>query len=134
MDPNHYMITDNAANGAGSFDSAYHHLTDHTGDSLGGMLLVNASEAPGIVYTSIQGGLCPNTEFNFSAWVVNVSPDTMGTCGVAHPIHVEFEIQTISGERLAVRQTGEIGEVRWVERQVGQEFSVILIRGVKPES
>lgn len=108
MNPNYYMITDNAGNGSPDRPGAYHNIRDHTGDAGGGMLLVNASTQPGIFYTSIQRGLCSNTAFNFSAWVVNVSPREMSTCGLALPINVQFEILTIGGDTLAIVNTGEI--------------------------
>ena len=122
MGPEYYMITDNAFNGAPDDPGAYHNLRDHTGDPGGGMLLVNASWDPGIFYTSIQPGLCTHTDFNFSAWVVNVSPPEMSTCeGISLPIHLQFEILNPDGDILAVLPIGPIAgsdNPEWVQYDV----------------
>src|SRR5690606_2326090 len=101
---------------------------------------VNASEEPGAFYTSVQSGLCPNTAFNFSAWVVNVSPAVMSTCGPALPIHVQFEIYSLDGDTLAVLNTGEIPGVdnpEWQQFEVsfntGDNTAVrLVIRNIGP--
>lgn len=109
MNPEYYKITNNAINGYASDPnpgSNYHNITDHTGDPGGNMLLVNASYDAGIFYQDTVRNLCANTDFSFSAWFVNASPAFMG-CGATLPINIEFEIQTLDGEVLAVAQTGE---------------------------
>lgn len=134
MMPDHYMITNNAANGSPGQSGSYHNLSDHTGDPGGQMLLVNASWDAGIFYTATVEGLCPNTDFRFSAWIVNVSPAVMASCGPSLPVQVEFEIQTLAGETLGVLPTPVIhgsSNPQWAEHEVlfntGENTDVRLI-------
>lgn len=117
-----YVFSANGANVPGTYTIVsrgsaagfiYHDFADHTEDDTNGrMLVVNANEAPGIFYTDIQGGLCPNTTFSFSAAIMNASPPSLGCAqdnnGVVEPINVLFEIQTLSGEVIASYETGVI--------------------------
>jgi hypothetical protein len=48
---------------------------DHTtGDTDGYMMVINAGYTPNIVIEKEIGDLCPNTEYNFTAWMRNISP------------------------------------------------------------
>jgi len=48
-------------------------IVNHTpNDPNGYMMLVNADDVPGIFYQSAVNGLCPNTTYEFSAWIINV--------------------------------------------------------------
>jgi large repetitive protein len=50
---------------------------DHTpGDTDCYMMVVNAGYTPNIVIEKEIGGLCPNTQYNFTAWLLNISPDS----------------------------------------------------------
>lgn len=66
-----------ASSGGGIFGGAFDILTqDHTPGDVGGyMMLVNASYAPDIAFQREITGLCPNTEYQFSAWVYNIQPN-----------------------------------------------------------
>ncbi len=46
--------------------------------SSGYMLMVNADYVASEVYRQTINGLCPNTDYEFSAWVRNICP----TCGI----------------------------------------------------
>lgn len=51
----------------------WHQITNHTpNDPNGYMMLVNASTKPGIFYETSVTALCPNTTYEFSAWVINL--------------------------------------------------------------
>lgn len=65
-----------ASSGGGIFGGAFEVLTqDHTPADVGGyMMLVNASYAPDIAFQKEISGLCPNTEYQFSAWIYNIQP------------------------------------------------------------
>ena len=140
MRPNYYTITDNARN-AGSI---FHDFRDRTGDPGGGMLLVNADYEPGIFYTEVQYDLCPNTDFTFSAWVINASPpdlcDSAGTFGNTLIPNVLFEIHSLSGDLIKELPTGAImGEnvPRWryyeVSFNTGDNIAVVLVmRNIGP--
>ncbi|WP_341227362.1 CUB domain-containing protein [uncultured Arcticibacterium sp.] len=50
---------------------------DHTpGDTQGYMMVINAGYTPNIVIEKEIGDLCPNTQYNFTAWMRNISPDS----------------------------------------------------------
>ncbi len=63
-----YTITSHTA---GCFDNHWFTITnDHTGN--GNFMLVNASYAPGDFFVTTVSNLCPNTTYEFSAWIMNV--------------------------------------------------------------
>ncbi|QJP35257.1 T9SS type B sorting domain-containing protein [Nonlabens sp. Ci31] len=65
---------------------------DHTGNPNGKMLIVNADFNPGVFYQTPVIGLCENTPYEFSSWVINVL-STNNSCGTNDiPIQVRFEI------------------------------------------
>ncbi len=65
---------------------------DHTGNQDGRMLIVNADFSAGIFYQTPISGLCENTPYEFSSWVINVLSRN-NPCGNGEiPIQVRFEI------------------------------------------
>ena len=78
-----YSITNNTdCNGSGG-NSFSHQASgwwdvlyeDHTvGDVNGYMMVVNAGYTPNIVTEKLINNLCPNTQYNFTAWLRNISP------------------------------------------------------------
>ncbi|MEE2801817.1 MAG: T9SS type B sorting domain-containing protein [Bacteroidota bacterium] len=73
---------------------------DHTGDPNGKMLLVNADFTAGLFYQAPITGLCENTPYEFSAWVINIL-DNNNPCGAGEiPIQVRFEIWDITDSTL----------------------------------
>ncbi|MCP9764335.1 PKD-like domain-containing protein, partial [Lacihabitans soyangensis] len=82
-----YSITNNTncggPNGGQSFSTTqatgwWRVLTeDHTpGDVNGYMMVVNAGYTPNIVVEKFINNLCPNTQYNFTAWLRNISPES----------------------------------------------------------
>jgi hypothetical protein len=81
-----YSITNNTdchGNGGRTFQTTQSYgwwqllYEAHTsGDTDGYMMVVNAGYTPNIVIEKEIGELCPNTQYNFSAWLLNVSPDS----------------------------------------------------------
>ncbi|SOE23053.1 CUB domain-containing protein [Spirosomataceae bacterium TFI 002] len=78
-----YSITNNTdcdGNGGRAFSNqavgSWDVLTeDHTvGDVNGYMMVINAGYTPNIVVEKLIGDLCPNTQYNFTAWMRNISP------------------------------------------------------------
>jgi len=52
-------------------------IVNHTpNDPNGYMMVVNASNSPGIFYQSTVTGLCPGTTYEFSAWIINILRNT----------------------------------------------------------
>ncbi|MDA9069679.1 T9SS type B sorting domain-containing protein [Arenitalea sp.] len=118
----------------GTFGNGFdwHETQDHTpGDTNGKCLIVNAAAAPGEFYTITINDLCPDTTYEFSAWVINLV-EAGGFCGSgAIPINVRFEID-INGT-IVSGNTGNIVETAtpiWKEYglvfNTGSETSVIL--------
>lgn len=77
--------------------------TDHTGG--GYMMVVNASlSTTDYFYKNAVTGLCPDTTYEFAAWVMNLlkSNDTS-------PPNISFTIESTSGTILGTYNTGNIG-------------------------
>ena len=78
--------------------STWHNSPDHTPDASNGpngkALIVNANAGTsGDFYKRTVTGLCINTTFEFSAWLMNVYNPGSGFCGGGQiPINVRFEI------------------------------------------
>jgi gliding motility-associated-like protein len=72
---------------------SFWNIGDRTGDTNGKMLLVNASFTSGIFYQTPITGLCENTPYEFSAWIINIyNPGSNACTGREIPIQVKFEI------------------------------------------
>jgi len=80
---------------------------DHTGNPNGYMMIVNASYDPSIFFTQKASGLCPNTTYEFSAYILNLIIPSVITAGNVEP-NITFSIQTTSGAILATYNTGTI--------------------------
>ena len=94
-----YTITSSTS---GCFGNAWHTVNaDHTGN--GAFMLVNASFQPGDFYVGTVTGLCPNTTYEFSAWIMNV---LLSASGIKPDI--TFSIETPSGTILNQYNTGGI--------------------------
>jgi gliding motility-associated-like protein len=110
------------ANSSGNcFGDAWHFLNnDHTGNPNGYMMVVNASVEPSIFFTqqTTVGQLCPNTVYEFAAYIVNL--DLPSTCsGVPILPNITFSIETTDGTVLKTYNTGDISttteENHWVK-------------------
>jgi gliding motility-associated-like protein len=82
---------------------------DHTGDKNGYMMVINSSYEPGIFYVQKASGnlLCPNTTYEFSAWIMNVMRDNSITANHIRP-NITFSIETADGIVLKTYNTGNI--------------------------
>lgn len=71
-------------------------VPDHTpNDTNGRMLIINASDSQaGEFYRTTINGLCENTTYEFSSWLINLLPSSHGcvTGGREIPINVRYEI------------------------------------------
>lgn len=81
---------------------------DHTGNTNGYMMLVNASKDPQkfFTYKINAGTLCQNTKYEFSAWVFNLIFQAHAGPGVHEP-DITFIITNANGEKTTY-DTGEI--------------------------
>jgi gliding motility-associated-like protein len=110
-----------ANSSGGCFNNTWHFLTqDHTGNPNGYMMIVNASYQPSIFFTqqTLAGQLCPNTTYEFAAWILNL--DVSSGCG-GTPIlpNITFTIETTDGTLLSPPyNTGDIpiaDGVKWIQ-------------------
>ncbi len=104
-----YALLNRSAN---CYNSTWHNLPeDHTpGDINGYMMVVNASFNPGDFYVDTVRGLCANTTYEFAAWMLNVMKPTACAGNGGIKPNLSFTIETISGTRLGVYNTGNIPE------------------------
>ncbi len=83
--------------------------SDHTpNDSNGKALIVNANFTSGEFYKTTINGLCVNTTYEFSAWLINILPSS-GCGGNGIPVNVKFEIWDITNSNLLA--TGDTGNI-----------------------
>lgn len=88
---------------SGCFGSTWHSVPgDRTGG--GAFMLVNASNEPGDFFVSAVTGLCPNTTYEFSSWVLNILSRTGG----GNMPNITFKIETPSGVLLGSYNSGDI--------------------------
>ena len=86
-------------------------IQDHTSNDINGkMLVVNSDFTPGEFYRTAVNGLCTNTSYEFSSWLINLTPSNGIYCGAdTIPINVSFEIWDNSDTTLlASGSTGNI--------------------------
>ncbi|MBX2845283.1 MAG: hypothetical protein KTR13_03635, partial [Saprospiraceae bacterium] len=110
-----YTITDNPVNAL----SVFHSVQDRTPDDINGyMMVVNSDFDPGEFYRKRVTGLCENTLFEFSAWVLNVLPDN-NNCGPNSILpNIRFEVRSTAGALIAFAETGNVQETvspQWVQ-------------------
>jgi gliding motility-associated-like protein len=113
----------NASNNC--FNSTWYTVPeDHTpGDVNGYMMVINASFNPGDFFVQKVDGLCPNTTYEFAAWILNILKTT--ACqGAGIKPNITFSIETTSGTVLQSYQTGDIAAKNTIEwKQYGFFFS-----------
>jgi len=88
---------------SGCWGNGWHTLTDHTGDPNGYFMLINASYLPNDFYTKTITGLCAGTNYEFSAWVINMAN---GPGGILP--NITFTIEKPDGTVLATHNSGDI--------------------------
>jgi gliding motility-associated-like protein len=94
-----YTITTSSS---GCFSGSWHTVSsDHTGG--GAFMLVNASYTPGDFFKATVADLCPNTTYEFAAWIMNVLRNPSGI----RP-DLTFTIETPGGVVLNQFNTGGI--------------------------
>jgi gliding motility-associated-like protein len=107
-DDGYYTITTSTS---GCFGNTWHTVSsDHTGH--GAFMLVNASFTPGDFFLTSVTDLCPNTTYEFAAWIMNV----LNRGGIMP--NITFRIETPDGTILKEFQTGDIpatGTPVWVQ-------------------
>ena len=95
---------------------------DHTGNPNGYFMLIDASFEPGDFYLDTVKNLCPNTTYEFAAWMLNMKYVLQGT----RP-NITFKIETVNGLVLQTYNSGDIPveqTINW--KQYGFYFTTPL--------
>lgn len=101
----YYTIRNNTGS---CFGNTWHTLTaDHTGDPNGYFMLINASLQKSEFYIDTVRGLCPNTTYEFAAWVINVLLPSACSGNGINP-NLTFNIEKMDGTVLQTYSTGDI--------------------------
>ncbi|WP_418510336.1 T9SS type B sorting domain-containing protein [Corallibacter sp.] len=105
----------------------WHATQDHTpNDTNGKCFIVNADFTSGEFFRTTISGLCENTTYEFSAWLLNLLPAS-GCSGNGIPVNVKFQIWDDTDT--TVLATGDTGDIqgttspRW--EQYGLVFSTL---------
>ncbi|SDS80758.1 T9SS type B sorting domain-containing protein [Winogradskyella sediminis] len=107
LDEGEYTIANTTS---GLKANAWHTTSDHTGDTNGYMMVINSAVIAneGVFYTKTVEGLCADTTYEFSAWLMNIMNPSAGT-DQYHP-NVTFRISDTSGNILGSYNTGDIAQ------------------------
>ena len=72
--------------------------TDHTGNTNGFFMMINANNDPNVFFTQTTDidALCSNTTYEFSAYVLNLMKLSSSDNTVHHP-DIEFSVETVDG-------------------------------------
>lgn len=87
----------------------WHRIEDHTPNDINGKsFIVNADFTAGEFFRRTVNGLCENTSYEFSSWLINLLPAS-GCFNAGIPINVKFQIwDTTDTQLLASGDTGPI--------------------------
>ncbi len=103
----------------------WYNIKDHTpGDTNGRMLIVNASYKPGEFIKIPFSGLCENTSYEFSSWMVNLTREYTRECGRGIPIDVTFEIWNKSNKTLLA--SGSTGSIYGGSKPTWRQFALVF--------
>lgn len=100
-----YTVRNNSTD---CFGSSWHSLhADHTGNTQGYFMLVNASYQPSPFYVDTVRGLCEQTTYELSAWILNVlKPTACGGNGIKP--NITFAVERINGSLVQSFTTGDL--------------------------
>lgn len=104
----------------------WHNTPDHTpNDTNGKCLVVNADFDAGEFFRTTISGLCENTSYEFSAWLINLLPGNNPFCdngGI--PINVKFEIWDASDSNLLA--SGDTGAIQGTNNPVWENYGLVF--------
>ncbi|WP_405384497.1 T9SS type B sorting domain-containing protein [Maribacter sp. LLG6340-A2] len=99
-------------------------IQDHTpGDTNGKSFIVNASFTAGEFYQREVAGLCENTTYEFSSWLINLQ--SIGSCeGNSIPVNVRFQIWDETDTNLLAQ--GDTGSIAANANQEWQQYALVF--------
>ena len=98
---------------------------DHTpGDRNGKSLIVNASFTPGEFFRIPIDGLCENTSYEFSAWLINLLPSSTQCPNGGIPINVRFQIWDDTDTVLLT--SGDTGDIRGTSSPIWEQYGLVF--------
>lgn len=102
----------------------WHSIPDHTpGDTNGKAFIVNASFTAGEFYQRQVSGLCENTSYEFSSWLVNLLPNSVcESNGI--PINVRFQIWDETDTTLLAQ--GDTGNIPNRASPVWEQYALVF--------
>ncbi|WP_298489175.1 T9SS type B sorting domain-containing protein [uncultured Maribacter sp.] len=103
----------------------WHNTTDHTpGDTNGKSFIVNAHFTAGEFYRRTVSGLCENTSYEFSSWLINLqSPNGFCENG-GLPINVRFQIWDSTDTTLLA--SGDTGNIMSQANPVWEQYGLVF--------
>ena len=100
----------------------WHNTLDHTpNDTNGRSLIVNADFTAGEFFRQTINGLCENTSYEFSSWLLNLLPSS-GCGGSGIPINVKFQIWDITDTNLLA--SGDTGNIAGTPNAIWEQFGL----------
>jgi gliding motility-associated-like protein len=119
-----YTISNSLADSGNCHPYTWYNVTkDHTGNPSGYMMIVNASYQPSIFFTQAASGLCPNTTYYFSAYILNLCIPSVITASYSQP-NITFSVETSSGQVLATDTTGTIPAIPYSQGPLWLQYGV----------
>lgn len=109
-----------------NWHTSFDRTPDNEPDGINGKcLIVNASNTPGQFYRRTVTGLCSNTRFEFSAWLINIYNSASGACpGSGIPINVTFEIWDETDTILL--RSGNTGNIAGTPNPIWNQFGLVF--------
>jgi len=99
--------------------------TDHTpGDTNGKALIVNASFTPGEFFRTTIDGLCENTSYEFSSWLINLHPNNGGCNFNGIPVNVRFQIWDNTDTNLLA--SGDTGDIFDKATPIWEQYALVF--------
>ncbi len=107
-DDGFYSILNRTSN---CFNNTWHSLAeDHTpNDDNGYMMVANATNNAGIFYSFQAVNLCPKTNYEFAAYIINLIKPT-AICGVITKPNITFSVEKTDGTVIKTYDTGFIND------------------------
>lgn len=92
-------------------------------DTNGKSLIVNASFTAGEFYRRTVAGLCENTTYEFSSWLINLLPQN-GCQGTGIPVNVRFQIWDETDTNLLAQ--GDTGDIPNRNNPVWEQYALVF--------